>query len=167
MSQFGFDSELSIITHPCQLPSGDRTQLWKCMECAALLACLDICQFSIYHSLKIWLLKPGRAEQAPWLNKDLCVASPTVCCRAGGAVGLVWCLNPQGLDKDTCPVWCSVYLSVNTSTLQLWKVYRAWIQPSHYGTWCQVTDPLLPSASVRSCQTKQNAGTFSMINPLA
>lgn len=98
---------------------------------------------------------------------SLC-CSPTVCCRAGGAVGLVWCLNPQGLDKDTWPVWCSVYLSINTSMLQLWKVYKALIQPSHYGTWCQVTDPMLPSASIRSCQTnKKNAGDFNMINPLA
>lgn len=164
MSLFDFGSELSIITPPCQLPSGDRAQLWKCMEWAALLCLLrhlPVKHLAESENLTCQAWESRTSSVIEW--GSLC-CSPTVCCRAGGAVGLVWCLNPQGLHKDPWPVWCSVCLSINTSMLQLGKVYKALIQPSHYGTWCQAADPLLPPASIRSCQTKN--GDFSRINPL-
>lgn len=90
--------------------------------------------------------------------------SPTVCCRVGGAVSLVWCLNPQGLDKDTWLVWCWVYLYLYACVLQLWKTYKAVIQSSLYGTQCWVTYPLLASVSTRRCLTKLEAENFSIVN---
>lgn len=120
MVLLGFEVSKSITLAKCFL----ETQPWKCMECTALLAgqnahCCSICQSQNLTS-PAW-----RSLTSHWIEWGPLWHCPTVWLKAGGAMGLVWCLNPHGLDKDTWPVWCGVYLYVNASMLQLWEMYKA------------------------------------------
>lgn len=115
------------INHPCQMLSGSTTLKMHGMHSTP---CWPEC--SLLQHLPVSKSDLSRLEKPnkPCDCMGTFVALSNCLIESRGAMGLVWCLNPHGLDKDTWPAWCWIYLCINASMLQLWEMYTAPIQTS-------------------------------------